>query len=50
MALPFFLWVPLGFVNFIPSMVDVFGVTGVRFPASIAISGLLISAVAFHDL
>ncbi len=49
-ALPFFVWVPLGFFTGIPSMVDVFGLTGIRLPAAAAISGLLIAAVGFHEI
>lgn len=48
-ALPFFIWLPLGLVEAIPSMIDVFGVPGLRIPASMTIAGLLLAAVAFHD-
>jgi hypothetical protein len=47
-ATPFFLWVPLGFTGLVPSMVDVFGIVGVRIPAAITIAGLLIASVGFH--
>ena len=47
-AAPFFLWVPLGFTGLVPSMVDVFGIVGVRIPAAITIAGLLIASVGFH--
>ena len=45
---PFFLWVPLGFLELTPSMIDVFGIVGLRFPASLTIAGLLLSAIGFH--
>mgnify|MGYP006141022617 CR=1 FL=1 len=49
-ATPFFLWVPLGFTGLVPSMVDVFGIVGVRIPAAITIAGLLIASVGFHQV
>ena len=49
MALPFFVWVPVAWVGLVPSMVDVFGVIGLRAPASITIGGLLLAAIGFHD-
>ena len=49
-ATPFFLWVPLGFTGLIPSMVDVFGIVGVRIPAAVTIAGLLLAAVGFHRI
>ena len=48
-ALAFFIWIPLGLVPSIPSMVDVFGIAGIRYPASAAIAALLTAAVAFND-
>ena len=50
LAFPFFVWLPLGALEFVPSMVDVFGVTGLRTPASITVAGLLIAAIAFWDV
>jgi hypothetical protein len=47
-ATPFFLWVPLGFTGLVPTMIDVFGVVGLRIPAGITIAGLLLAAVGFH--
>jgi hypothetical protein len=47
-ATPFFLWVPLGFTGLAPSMIDVFGVVGLRIPAGVTIAGLLLAAVGFH--
>ncbi len=49
-AAPFFLWVPLGFTSFIPSMIDVFGIVGLRIPAAVTIAGLLLAAVGFHRI
>jgi hypothetical protein len=49
-AAPFFLWVPLGLTGLVPSMIDVFGIVGLRFPASFTIAGLLLSAVGFHQV
>jgi len=50
MALPFFVWVPLGFLETVPSMVDVFGEAGLRTPASITVGGLLVAALGFHEI
>ncbi|MFT7246712.1 MAG: hypothetical protein ACI82A_004092 [Candidatus Azotimanducaceae bacterium] len=47
-AAPFFLWVPLGFLGLTPSLIDVFGIVGLRFPAALTIAGLLLSAIGFH--
>jgi len=49
-AAPFFLWVPLGFLGLTPSMIDVFGIVGLRIPAAVTIAGLLLSAIGFHRL
>ena len=49
-ALPFFLWLPLGWLEVAPSMVDIFGVTGLRIPAGITVGGLLLAAIGFHDV
>lgn len=47
-ATPFFLWVPLGLTGLVPSMIDVFGIVGLRIPAGVTIAGLLLAAVGFH--
>jgi hypothetical protein len=49
MALPFFIWVPLGFIPSIPSVIDVFGLAGLKIPTSIVIGGLLMAAIGFED-
>ena len=50
LAIPFFLWVPLGLLGLTPTMVDVFGIVGLRFPAAVTIAGLLLAAVGFHEI
>ncbi|MGI9315968.1 MAG: hypothetical protein ACR2QW_01440 [bacterium] len=47
-ATPFFIWVPAAWVGLVPSMIDTFGVVGLRTPASITIAGLLLAAIGFH--
>ncbi len=47
-SVPFFLWVPAALISPLPSMVDVFGIVGLRIPASITIGGLLLAAIGFH--
>jgi hypothetical protein len=49
-AIPFFVWLPLGLLPAVPSMIDVFGVPGLRIPASLTVAGLLIAAIGFWDL
>ena len=48
LALPFFIWAPLALIAPLPSMIDVFGVVGLRIPASITVAGLLLAAIGFH--
>ncbi|HKL50020.1 MAG TPA: hypothetical protein VJ908_02535 [Wenzhouxiangellaceae bacterium] len=45
----FFAWLLLGAVPGIPGMIDVFGMTGMRTPASITIAGLLLAAIGFFE-
>ncbi len=47
---PIALWLPLGFLPGIPDMIDVFGVAGLRTPAGVAVGGLLLAAIGFHDM
>ena len=47
-ALPFFVWLVLGWLGAIPSVVEVLGMTGLRVPAGITVSGLLLAAIGFH--
>ncbi|QKX16620.1 hypothetical protein [Microbulbifer sp. YPW1] len=50
LALPWAIWFLLGLTGLVPSLVSVFGIPGLRIPASCAIAGLLIAAVGFcHD-
>jgi hypothetical protein len=49
-SVPFFLWVPLGFIGLTPSLIDVFGLVGLRFPAAVTIAGLLLAAIGFHKI
>jgi len=49
MAFFFFAWLILGMVPGIPTMVDTFGVSGMRTPASITIAGLLLAAIGFFE-
>jgi len=49
MVLPFLIWLVLGWLPGIPSIVDVFGVTGLKIPAGIVIGGLLLAAIGFED-
>ena len=49
MFTPFAAWLLLGLIPGIPSIIDVFGVTGLKIPAGIAIGGLLLAAIGFED-
>ncbi|MBT8139683.1 MAG: hypothetical protein KJP25_07930 [Gammaproteobacteria bacterium] len=48
LAAPFFMWLPIGLLEAVPSIIDVFGVHNLRIPSGIAIAGLLMSAVGFE--
>ena len=49
MAVPFFVWVPLGLIPSIPSIIDVFGIDGLKLPTSIVIGGLMLAAIGYED-
>ena len=49
MALPFFIWLPLGLMPSIPSIIDVFGIDGLKVPTGIVIGGLLLAAIGYED-
>ncbi|NBB93349.1 MAG: hypothetical protein GVY32_09295 [Gammaproteobacteria bacterium] len=49
LALPFFVWLPAGFVPGVPNLIEVFGITGLRTPAAVTIAGLLLAAFGFHE-
>lgn len=42
-------WALVGFIPAVPSLIDVFGIPGIRLPAAITIGGLLVAAVGFHE-
>jgi hypothetical protein len=48
MTVPVLAWLMLGVLDSVPSMVDVFGIPGLRIPASITVCGLLMAAIGFH--
>ena len=49
LAVPFFVWVPLGFIPSIPSIIDVFGIDGLKLPTGIVIGGLVLAAIGYED-
>jgi len=49
LAVPFFIWVPLGFIPSIPSIIDVFGIGGLKLPTGIVIGGLMLAAIGYED-
>lgn len=49
MAVPFFIWVPLGLIPSIPSIIDVFGIDGLKLPTGIVIGGLMLAAIGYED-
>ena len=49
MALPFFIWVTVGLIPSIPSIVDVFGIDGLKLPTSVVIAGLMLAAIGYED-
>ena len=49
LVLPFFIWMPLSLVTTIPSMIDIFGMDGLRTPTGIVIGGLMLAAFGFED-
>lgn len=48
-AAPFFAWLVLGFLDSVPSMLEVFGMAGLRIPASMTVGGLLLAAIGFYE-
>jgi len=48
-AAGFLLWVPVGFIPGIPSVIEVFGIEGLRTPASITVGGLMLGAIGFFE-
>lgn len=49
LAAPFFVWLPLGLLQGVPSMVDIYGMAGLRIPAAVTICGLLVAAIGFYE-
>lgn len=45
----FFIWLLAGWLGWMPSMVDMFGVEGMRTPAAISVAALLLAAVSFWE-
>lgn len=45
----FFGWLLIGWIGWTPTLVEVFGVAGMRTPASITVAGLLLAAISFWD-
>ena len=48
-AAAFFTWLLAGWFEWVPSMVDVFGVAGMRTPAAITVAALLLAAISFWE-
>jgi hypothetical protein len=49
MAAPVFLWLIVGFIPVVPSVIDVFGMGGLRIPSGVVIGGLMLAAFGFED-
>ena len=45
----FFIWLLAGWLGWMPSMVDMFGIEGMRTPAAISVAALLLAAVSFWE-
>jgi hypothetical protein len=45
----FLIWLLIGGYGWVPSMVEIFGVAGMRTPAAISVAGLLLAAVSFRE-
>lgn len=48
-AAVFLLWVPAGLLPGVPSVIEVFGVDGLRTPASFTVGGLMLGAIGFFE-
>ncbi len=48
-AASMFIWFLTGLAGWVPTLVDVFGVAGMRTPAAITVAGLLLAAIAFWE-
>ncbi|MGB5439957.1 MAG: hypothetical protein WBN57_07240 [Gammaproteobacteria bacterium] len=49
LAVFFLVWLLIGWAGWVPSMIDLFGVAGMRTPASFTVGGLLLAAISFWD-
>ena len=49
MVVAMLIWALLGLIPGIPSILEVFGVDGLKIPAGIVIAGLLLAAIGFED-
>lgn len=45
-----FAWLVIGTITPLPGIIEVFGVQGIRTPASISIAALLTAAIGFHEI
>ena len=48
-AVSFFIWLLAGWLGWVPGMVDVFGMVGMRTPAAITVAALILAAISFHE-
>jgi hypothetical protein len=48
-AAAFFVWLLAGWLGWVPGMVDVFGVEGMRTPAAITVAALMLAALSFWE-
>lgn len=48
-ATAFLVWLLVGWLGWVPDMVEVFGVAGLRTPAAITVAALLLAAVSFWE-
>jgi len=48
-AAAFLIWLLAGWIGWVPGMVDVFGVEGMRTPAAITVAALLLAALSFWE-
>ena len=48
-AAAFFVWLLAGWLGWVPGMVYVFGVEGMRTPAAITVAALMLAALSFWE-
>ena len=49
LAVFFLAWLLIGWAGWVPAMVDLFGIAGMRTPAAFTVGGLLIAAISFWE-